>query len=273
MEEKVMHLDVEELIREKLPNKKIPKFLINYLKKILHQKELNEFFVRTKGKKNLDFVECGVNDLLQASTEFEGLENLPEPGGRYIFASNHPLGGLESVVLGLMLGKKYDGKIKYFANDVLMYLEPMKDMFLPVNIVGKSSDLKKSAKVIEDFFESDEQLIIFPAGTCSRKINGVIQDLPWKKSFITKSVQYHRDVIPIYFDARNSNFFYNLNKIRTKLKLPNIEMFFLVNEMFKQRGNHFRAKIGKPIPWQTFDTSKSAQEWAAWVREKVYEMR
>jgi len=271
---KPMRLSVEDIIREKAPNKKFPAFVINYLKKIVHQDELNRFFMSVPDKKNLEFIEAAIYEHLNAGADFEGVENLPPKDGRYVFVSNHPLGGLDGVTLGLMLGWKYDGKVKFFANDILMFLEPLKEMFLPVNKVGAgSADSRENARIVDEFFRSDNHLITFPAGTCSRKIGGKIQDLPWKKSFVTKAVQYQRDVVPIYFEGRNSGFFYNLSKIRTRLGLPNIEMLYLVNEMYKQRGNHFRVKIGKPISYQTFDTTKTPAEWAAVVREKVYEMR
>lgn len=270
--DKVMRLDVDEVLQAKLPNKKLPRFLVNYLKKIVHQDEMNAFFQEAHGLENLDFIEKAINNHLQSGADFEGLENLPPKGGRYIFASNHPLGGLDSLVLGLMVGRKYDGKVKYFANDILMFLEPMKTMFLPVNKGGKGGNARENALAVDEFFQSDNHLITFPAGANSRKINGKIQDLPWLKTFVTKAVQYERDVVPIYFEARNSNFFYNLSKIRTKLGLPNIEMLYLVNEMYKQRGKRFKVKIGKPIPYATFDKSKTPQQWAQWVRGKVYEM-
>ena len=270
---KLMRLNVEQILKEKAPTTKFPKFVVNYLKKIIHQDELNTFFKSVPGEKNLEFIESALTDHLQAGADFEGVDNLPFKEGRYIFVSNHPLGGLDGVTLGLMLGRKYDGKVKIFANDILMFLEPLKEMFLPVNKVGAGSNSRDNAKIVDDFFKSDYHLITFPAGTCSRKIGGKIQDLPWKKSFVTKAVQYKRDIVPIYFEARNSNFFYNLSRIRTLLGLPNIEMLYLVNEMYKQRGKRFKVKIGKPIPHQTFDSSKTPAEWAAAVREKVYEMR
>ena len=271
--EKLMQIDIDKILRNKLPDKKLPKFVVNYLKKNIHQEELNTFFKTIPGKKNLDFIEPAIQEHLQSGADFEGIENLPPKDGHYIFVSNHPLGGLDSVIVGLMLGRKYDEKVKFFANDILMFLEPMKEMFLPVNKGGKGTNVKENAKVVDAFFQSDYHLITFPAGTCSRKIDGKIQDLPWKKTFVSKAVQYQRDVIPIYFEGRNSNFFYNLSWIRTKLGLPNIEMLYLVNEMYKQRGKRFKVKIGKPIPYQTFDNSKSPLQWAEWVREKVYEMK
>jgi len=268
-----MRVDVDSILKAKLPNKKLPKFLVNYLKKIVHQDEMNAFFEKeARGLTNLDFIEKTIFEHLNSGADFEGLENLPPKEGRYIFVSNHPLGGLDSLVLGLMVGRKYDGKVKYFANDILMFLDPMKTMFLPVNKGGKGGNARENARAVEEFFKSDNHLITFPAGANSRKIKGKIQDLPWVKTFVTKAVQYERDVVPIYFDAQNSKFFYNLSRIRTKLGLPNIEMLYLVDEMYKQRGKRFKVKIGKTIPHTTFDKSKTPVEWAQWVREKVYEM-
>lgn len=269
--DEIMRLDVDKILKAKLPKKKLPAPVVKYLKKIVHQDELNQFFVEVQGKKNLEFIEQAVFDHLQSGADFEGLENLPPKGGRYIFVSNHPLGGLDSIVLGLMLGEKYDGKVKFFANEILMYLTPLNEMFLPVNNLGGSQS-RENARIAEEFYKSDNHLITFPAGTCSRKIKRKVQDLPWKKSFVSKAVHYQRDVVPIYFEGRNSNFFYNLSNIRTKLGLPNIEMLYLINEMYKQRGNRFKVKIGKPIPFSTFDKSKTPNEWAEWVRGKVYEM-
>ena len=251
----VMHLDVYAILANKLPNKKLPKFLLNYLKKIVHQDEMNAFFEEVEGQANFDFIEKTIFEHLKSGADFEGVENLPPKGGRYIFVSNHPLGGLDSLIIGLMLGRHYDGKVRFFANEILMHLKPMNELFLPVNnLTGNQS--RENARIAEEFYNSDNHLITFPAGTCSRKIKGKVQDLPWKRSFVSKSVQYQRDVVPIYFEGKNSNFFYNLSNIRTKLGLPNIEMLYLINEMYKQRGKQFKVKIGETISHATFDKSK-----------------
>ena len=167
--------------------------------------------------------------------------------------------------------EEYDGKIRFFSNDILMNLEPMHEMFIPVNKVGNQN--KNHATMMQDLYESENNLLTYPAGMCSRKINGKIIDPEWKKNFITKSIEYQRDVVPIYFEGRNSNFFYNLANIRKFFRIKlNVEMMYLVNEMFKKKGGHFVIRIGEPIPWQTFDKTKSQTEWAAWVKEIVYKM-
>ena len=267
--EKLIKIDIAKVLKDKAPKSKVPKFLVNYLRRIVHEDELNDFFIQYPGKKNLEFIESAF-EYLHVTTSIEGKENLPK-GGKYIFASNHPLGGLDGITTGYLLGKEYDGKIRFFSNDILMNLKPMEDMFIPVNKVGTQS--KGHAEMMQDLYESDDNLLTYPAGICSRKVNGKICDLEWKKNFISKAVQYQRDVVPIYFEGRNSNFFYNLANLRKFLGIKlNIEMLYLVDEMYKQRGSHFSIRIGKPIPWQTFDKSKSQSDWAQWVKDIVYKM-
>ncbi|MDD3321096.1 MAG: 1-acyl-sn-glycerol-3-phosphate acyltransferase [Paludibacter sp.] len=265
-----LKIDIANVLKMKAPKTKVPKFIVNYLRRIVHEDEINIFFNENPDLKNLDFIE-GAFNYLDIKINIEGEENLPPKGGKYIFASNHPLGGMDGIAMGYMIGKSYDGKVRFFSNDLLTNLQPMKDMFVPVNKVGSQS--KNHAELMQKLYESDNHLITFPAGMCSRKIKGKIVDLEWKKNFVSKAVQYQRDVVPIYFEGRNSNFFYNLANLRKFLKIKfNIEMMYLADEMFKQRGNHFTIRIGKPISWETFDKSKTHSEWAEWVKEIVYKM-
>ena len=260
------------MLKTKAPNTKIPKFVANYLKKIVHQDDFNLFFRTYPGVRNIEFIEKGL-EFLEVTTSVEGRENLPPKDGRYIFVSNHPLGGLDGMILGYLIGKEYDEKIRFFANDLIMYLEPLSELFIPINKLGAAQS-RESAEMMRELYKSDNHLINFPAGICSRKIKGKIVDLEWKKSFVSKAIEYQRDVVPIYFHGRNSDFFYNLANLRKFLGIKfNIEMMYLADEMFKQRGNHFTVKIGKPIPWQTFDKSKTPFEWAQWVREQCYKIK
>ncbi|WP_321439166.1 1-acyl-sn-glycerol-3-phosphate acyltransferase [uncultured Bacteroides sp.] len=265
-------IDIDNVLRSKAPGKfkYIPKFFISYLKKIVHQEELNEFMIRVRDRVGVDFLEASM-DFLDAKVKIKGAENFPE-GGLYTFVSNHPLGGLDGVAVGYVLGKHYNGKIKYLVNDLLMNLQNLAPLCIPVNKTG--SQAKNFPAMVEAGFESDSHMIMFPAGICSRRHNGVIADLPWKKTFIVKSVQSQRDVVPMYFEGCNSGFFYNLANIRKILGIKaNIEMLYLANEMFKNRHKTFTLTIGKPIPWQTFDKSKSPAEWADYVREIVYKLK
>ena len=190
-------IDIDKILRAKAPKryKYIPKFLISYLKKIVHQEEINVFLQESKDKLGVDFLEASL-DFLDAKVEVRGEENLPKEG-LYTFVSNHPLGGQDGVALGYVLGKFYNGKVKYLVNDLLMNLRGLAPLCIPINKTGKQA--KDFPKMVEAGFKSDDQLIMFPAGLCSRRRNGVIRDLEWKKTFIVKSVQAQRDVVPVHF--------------------------------------------------------------------------
>lgn len=266
----IIKIDVASVLKTRASKTKVPKFLVNYLRRIVHEDEFNQFFKENPDLKNLDFIEAAFN-YLGIKLKVEGEENLPPKDGRYIFASNHPLGGLDGIATGYVIGKHYDGRVRFFSNDLMMFLTPMKEMFIPVNKFGNQA--KGHAEMMQQLYESENNLVTYPAGMCSRKTKGEICDLEWKKNFITKAVEYKRDVIPVYFNGRNSNFFYNLANLRKFLGIKfNIEMMYLPDEMFKQRNKQFTIKIGKPIPWQTFDKSKSHAKWAEWVKELVYKL-
>jgi 1-acyl-sn-glycerol-3-phosphate acyltransferase len=211
----------------------------------------------------------------QAVTEFNvkehiyGFDNIPE-SGRFIFASNHPLGGFDSLLLMKYVYKKL-GNLKFLSNDILMGIPSLSYMFIPVNKHGNNS--RDVAMALEEAYNSDFQILIFPSGLASRKIKGKIVDLEWKKHFITKAIQHQRDIIPVFIGGRNSDFFYRLANFRKFIHLKwNIEMFFLPDELMKQRNSDIPVYFGKPIPFQTFDKTKSHQEWAEWVKELVYKI-
>lgn len=273
MSDDIIRIDIPKVIKAKAPNTKVPKFLVNYVKRIVHQDEINEFFENHPGLTDFEFLEA-VLDYFNVSWSVEGLENLPQDGRKYIFASNHPLGGMDGMVIALILGRHYHGKLRVLINDLLMNLHPLRGIFVPVNKTGAQS--KKNVRVVDEAYESENHVMTFPAGACSRKQKGgVIADWEWKKNFISKSVQHQRDIVPLYFVGQNSKFYYNLSRIRIALGIKfNIELFYLADEMFKQRNNHFTLRIGKPIPWQTFeDKSRKPIEWAQWVKEQSYAMR
>ncbi|MFQ9996148.1 MAG: 1-acyl-sn-glycerol-3-phosphate acyltransferase, partial [Hoylesella buccalis] len=253
--------------------KYVPHFATRWLKKITHQDEVNQFLWESKDLTGVDWLEACVQ-YLDASLEVKGRENLPNPqdGRLYIFASNHPLGGADGVALGAIIGRHYGGRIKYLLNDLLMNLPGLRPLGVGINKTGKQS--RNFPAMVDAAFQSDNHIIMFPAGLCSRKINGQIRDIPWKKTFITKSVEYQRDVIPIHFEGRNSDRFYRIANICKALKLKfNVAMLFLVDEMYRNRHKTFRVTIGKPIPWQTFDKRKNAQQWALYVQNKVYQLQ
>ena len=269
----VFLIDIDKVLKEKAPDKAkyIPRFVVSYLKHIVHQDELNEMLTELGDLQGVDFAKRTL-ELLDNKIVVHGAENLPSDDRFYTFVSNHPLGGADGLALGAVIGEHYQGKIKFLVNDLLMNLHGLAPFFIPINKTGKQS--KDFPRRVEAGFASKEnQLIMFPAGICSRKQNGVIKDLPWKKTFVTKSVEYQRDVVPIYFDGRNSDFFYNLANACKWLGIKfNIAMLYLADEMLKNRHKTFNVTIGKPIPWQTFDHSKTPREWAQFVKEIVYKL-
>ena len=264
-------IDIERILREKTGDKfkYIPRFVISYLKRIVHQDELNVFLRESKGKVGVEFLEACM-EFLDAKVEIKGLENLPADG-RCTFVSNHPLGGQDGVALGYILGKHYDGNVRYLVNDLLMNLHGLAPLCIPINKTGSQS--RDFPRMVEAGFKSDNHIIMFPAGLCSRRQQGVIKDLEWKKTFVVKSVETQRDVVPLHFEGRNSDFFYNLANICKSLGLKiNIAMMYLADEMLKNRHKTFTLTIGKPIPWQTFDKSKTPSQWAQFVKDVVYKL-
>ena len=272
IQEGITQIDIKQVLRQKAPSaaRKIPGFMVDYLIRTVHQDELNEILRRYHDKDGVAFMQelIGYFDL---NLELVNEENIPAEG-RYIFASNHPLGGLDGLCLSAIIGGRFDGKIRYLVNDLLLYLSNLRSIFVPINKHGAQG--KKNAELIEKAYASDNQIITFPAGLCSRKQNGKIQDTEWKKSFIQKAVEYRRDIVPVFFEGRNSNFFYRLANMRKALGIKmNYEMIYLPDEMFKSKHKTYSIHFGKPIPWQTFDSSRKPAEWAEWVKEIVYNLK
>lgn len=268
-------IDIDEILRSKAgpKSKRIPRFIVAWLKRRLHQDQVNDFLRIIGDKEGVPWLK-GCLDFLDTKVEVKGLENLPSDadGRRFTFVSNHPLGGQDGVALGYVLGTHYDGRIKYLVNDLLMFLPGLAPLCIPINKTGKQS--RQFPAMVEAGFSGDDHILMFPAGLCSRRRHGVIRDLPWNKTFITKSVQHQRDVVPIYFSGRNSNKFYTIANICKMLGLKfNLAMLYLVDELFKNQHKTFEVHIGRPIPWQTFDRSRTATQWAAYVQDIVYQLK
>lgn len=264
-------LDLDKVLAEKAPKiyNKVPRFAINYLKRKIHLDELNEILTIYADKYGVDFMQAVVG-YFNLTLETSGLENIQDDK-KYIFVSNHPLGGLDGICLSAVIGERFDKKIKYVVNDVLYFIKNLQPIFLPVNKYGRQS--KQATSSLNEAYESDNQIITFPAGLCSRQENGKILDLDWQKNFILKAVESRRDVVPVYFKGKNSNFFYRFANIRKRLGIKfNIELILLPDEMFKNKNKSFSITFGEPIPYTFFDNSKSAMQWAQYVKEKSYNL-
>ena len=268
MSDPSLRFDLEEIINGRGGKGRVPRFVINWGKKFIHQDFINGFL--EKGYEGVEFCDKCL-EYLDVNIEVEGMENLegfPE-GTRFTLASNHPLGGIDGITLGKVFGKRFDGKIKYLVNDLLMNVKGLAPLCVPINKLGGQA--RELPRLIDEAFGSDNHMIIFPAGICSRKIDGKIQDLPWGKTFITKSVKTGRHVVPVHFIGQNSPRFYRIDKICKALKIKfNIPMLFLPDEMVRGMHGTYTVKIGKPLPPEHFDSSKSPQEWAEWFRQLVY---
>jgi putative hemolysin len=268
---KIFQINIREILRSKAPGlyRKVPGFAITWLSKLICQDQINEVCRQNAGLTGVSFMENTIRNF-HIKLHLKGTINLPDSDQPCIFASNHPLGGLDGICLSVALGKRYNGRIRYLVNDLLYYIEPLQDIFVPVNKHGAQA--KDAVSLLNQALASSNQIITFPAGLCSRKVKGVVCDPEWKKMFIAKAVEYKRDVIPVYFEAKNSNLFYTIANIRKKLGLKfNIEMLFLPREMFRAKDLTFTVYFGKRIPWQTFDVSKTPQQWANEVKNSIYD--
>jgi 1-acyl-sn-glycerol-3-phosphate acyltransferase len=261
-------VNVRQVFRDKNPRLAalLPGFAYRYLEKIVHQADINDFLSRFGDKYGIDFARAAIQDF-NVTVDVRGDENIPL-NSRCIFACNHPLGGFDGILL-MDIMSRYYANFKFLSNDILMNIVNLTPIFLPINKFGRQAT--ESAGLLHKAYLSDTQIVTFPSGLVSRYINKQVMDLEWKKSFITKAVHYKRDVVPVHFTGRNSNFFYRLHRFRTLLGIKtNLEMFYLVNETYKHRNDHLTVTFGKPIPYTTFDHSKTPLQWAKWVKEQVY---
>ncbi|MEA3478172.1 MAG: 1-acyl-sn-glycerol-3-phosphate acyltransferase [Bacteroidota bacterium] len=265
-------IDVKDLFYDKNPKlaRWIPGFIYRYLRRVAHQDQINEMIRDYGHLKGYDFSEAMI-EFFNLTIEVKGEEKLPDDG-RYIFAANHPWGGLDGHIAMFLIGKKYGrDKYKCLVNDLLMNLKNLHGVFIAVNKHGKQDS--QLAEQLDTAFKSEEQILTFPSGLVSRMIKGQVMDLEWKKSFINKAKQYQRDIIPIHMGGENSKFFYRLYRFRKFIGIKaNVEMLYLIDETFKHRDKHITVTIGEPIPWQTFDKSKRPLAWAKWVKDKVYKL-
>ena len=270
-------IDIEGVFKSKSPTlyKLLPGFIFSYLKRLLHQEDMNGFLERNVHRYDFEFVKA-IIDAFGVQEKVIGQENIPPSGGAVV-AANHPLGALDFMVMMNAIGTRRKD-VKALVNDILLNLHNLRNLFAGVNKVGKTS--ADALQEIENVFASPNLSITFPAGFVSRKQfpdgffgRSVIEDLEWKKSFISRAKKHKKNVIPVYIDGRNSNFFYNLSLWRKRIGIQmNIEMLFLVDEVYKQRGKTITVIFGKEIPVETFDKRFNDTQWAEKVKKHVYEM-
>ncbi len=265
------YVDLQEIIneRESVFLKRLPRFIVRLLEKIIHQDEINTLLKKYEGCNGQDFIWKMISEL-NINLKVEGEENLPAQSRCFIVA-NHPFGIADGLAITSIASKKYGG-FKSIGNDVYYYIPNLRDNIVAVNVFGKSNR-EYILKALDELKSSDAPVTHFPAGLVSRLQKGRVRDKPWHKSLISRSISTERLVVPVYFHGRNSLLFYSLFLIRKLFRLPlNIELILLPHEFFRKRNKTIRARIGKPIHWQRFDASLTHYQWAQKVREYVYKM-
>jgi putative hemolysin len=267
-------IDLRKIFTAKVPKlmKWMPNWLFRRIQKLLHEADINAILTQYGHLQGVDFINALIADF-NLELELKGVDNLMA-SDRILVASNHPLGGLDGIAL-IAAVANHRGETLTPVNDFLMFVKPLESIFIPVNKVGSATaNREENIRIFNETFAGDATICYFPFGLCSRKTDdGKIQDLDWKKTFLTKSKAFQRDIVPVHIEGRNSNFFYNLARWRKKLKIKvNIEMAFLVDEFFKQRNKKLTISFGKPIPYPTFDSRFTDAQWAEKLRTFSYQL-
>ena len=261
-------IDIEQILKKKNKglHKLIPGFILRYLKRKLHEDKINECVWINREKFGYEFNAACLH-YVGAKVSWEGLENMPKTGG-IILVANHPLGGIDGLAI-IHAVTQVRRDVRSTVNDILTNLTNFQGVFVGVNKVGSTS--VEALKAIDNFYASDGVSMVFPAGLVSRKQHNKIEDLEWKKSFVTKSILYNKPVLPVFVDGKNSAFFYNFALWRKRLGIKaNIEMLFLPDEMFSLKNKNIHLKFGKLIMPEHFNKSKTHLQWAQEVKKIVY---
>lgn len=264
---KMTEIDVAKVLESKAPGlaRKLPRFVIKYLKRIVHEDDLNHIIPTYFHLPPYEFIK-GALGYMGVSYHATGLEKI-DHNGRYLFASNHPFGGMDGMMLAELISTHL-GDVRFISNDILMVVEPLRPIMIPVNKHGRQS--REGADAFNAAFNSDIPMLTFPAGLCSRRIKGKITDLEWKSNFVKKAIASERDIIPVHCEGKLSNFFYNLSNIRKRLGVKaNLEMLYLVDEMFKQKGKDFNITFGAPISYKLLK-DMPLREAVEYVRKESY---
>lgn len=262
------YIDIAKIIDEGDSEvlKKLPPIFIKLIAKIIRQNEMNRILSKYSDNLGTDFLPKIIEEF-NLKLKIEGKENLPE-NGKCFFAANHPFGVIDGLILTHIISEKY-ASLKAIGNDAFMFLPQLRPLIAAVNVFGRSS--KEYIKALDETYNSEIPITHFPAGEVSRRYKGKIQDSAWQKSFITKAISSKRDIVPFYFYGKNSRLFYTIHSLRQLFGIKlNIELLLLPREMFKKRNETIKVKIGKPIPYQRFDTSLSHKQWAQKLRAIVY---
>ena len=277
-----MQIDVRAVLNAKLGRRArwVPGWAVRMLERVICVPQLNAILRDNYPKTGADFCQ-GALDQLGVEVTVEGIENLPPADKRGVmFACNHPLGGADGLALIKFMHDYYGGDVYVVVNDILMAVQPLRDVFVPVNKHGAQDH--GNARRFDQVLASDNPVLFFPAGLVSRlndgktapKSDGPIADLKWKNTFVNKAIATGRDVVPLYFTGTNSKFFYRFARWRKRLGLKlNIEMVLLPRELMKLRGQRLTIRCGRPIACDRLDGGAKAADTVQKVRAMTYGMR
>ncbi|MBM3451588.1 MAG: glycerol acyltransferase [Bacteroidetes bacterium] len=269
--EKDKLIDIRYLIKSKNPKllKWLPGFVVRYFERILHQNEINKFISDHKDDYDIDFCKS-VMAYFNINIEIDGAEKIPS-NERIVVVMNHPLGGMDA--MAFITGFAHIRQdYKFIVNDLLLHVKNLRGLFLGVNKFGKNDGSTRNK--IDNLFESNDSVCIFPAGKVSRRIKGQIKDLEWKKTFVTLSRKYKRKIVPIYIDGELSNFFYRLYELRQRIGVKtNLEMMYLADEMFKQKNKTIRFTVRDNIDLESFYSDESDREVSVRIRNILYDFK
>ena len=258
-------LDLNEILGPKM-SAKLPGFVKRFFARRLHIKQINDCIMKAEHYAGAGFFDEAL-DYVGITYKVRGEENI-DLSKKYLFACNHPLGGPEALIIGSIFRKIYGDGFMVPSNQILYNMKPLQEFFVPVSVGGRQG--REIAERIAGMFESDRQVLVFPAGLCAKSIKGVVTEMPWKKMFISQARKYQRDVVPVHISGHNSKWYFFLSWLSRTLKLKfNLGMIYLVDELFKQRGNEFVITFGKPISYETFDSSRTDLQWADEVKNIV----
>jgi putative hemolysin len=261
-------VDIEKILKEKANRlyRVLPRFAISWLKKKLHEDDINRAMVRLRDYRGLEFNRKAL-DYLGVNVTSLHSELIPRTD-HVTIAANHPLGGLDGMALIKAVGE-IRPDVHFFVNDILKNVSNYDDVFIAVNKLGAAS--AGSLRTMDDVFRRGGAVLIFPAGLVSRRQNGLIRDLSWKKSFITQAIDHKRLIQPTFIEGENSGFFYGFAQWRKRLRIKgNLEMLWLPDEMFSAKRREIRIHFGKPFSYALLDSSRSHKQWADYLYKFIY---
>ena len=239
-------INVQKEIEKKFPNvAKKPNFLnkslIKLAKKVVHENSINEFLEKNSHLKGFEFVDAVLDYFnFDYTVSSNDLQNIPS-SGKVVIIANHPLGGLDALSLLKLVGT-VRSDVKIIANDFLVGIEALKSLLIPIDNY-KMRQSKKDIQAVYEALNSEQAIIIFPAGEVSRASAKGIKDPYWNKGFLNFATNSNAPILPIFIGGKNSRTFYTMSVIN-----KTFSTLLLSNEMFKKKSTNINIKIGEVIP-------------------------